>query len=286
MPSQCRSSKSVPRANVTARLLLAGLLMAAASANGADVNQPAGSPGEPQPVKKISELGLKHDSFTFVRVKYSATRGNRSRWLTDFPDADLRFSERFAHVTGLKAHPNGQQLELTDPRLKEFPFIYLVEGGGLALTDADAKALREYLLGGGFLMVDDFWGEAEWESFAAEMAKVFPDRKPVELPIEHSVFHCFYNIAAKPQVPNAAIGELSQYRGVTWERHDAREVHYRGIQDDRGRLMAIFCHNTDLGDGWSEDGANRYFYREFSMKKAFPLGINIVLYALSQSRGR
>lgn len=131
-------------------------------------------------------------------------------------------------------------------------------------------------------MVDDFWGENEWKSLEAEMKRVLPDREAVELPIEHPLFHCYYDMQEKPQVPNVMLGIQSQYSGITWERTDAKEVHYRGLEDEKGRLVAIFCHNTDLGDGWEREGENDYYFREFSLKKAYPMGINIVVYALTQ----
>jgi hypothetical protein len=103
----------------------------------------------------------------------------------------------------------------------------------------------------------------------------------VDLPLSHEIFRSFYEMRAKPQVPSIAQGVQSQFTGVTWERADAKEAHYRGLMDDRGRLMAVFCHNTDLGDGWERAGESQYYHREFSLKKAYPMGINIVVYALS-----
>ena len=130
------------------------------------------------------------------------------------------------------------------------------------------------------------WGEDEWEHLRMEMKKVFPDRDPIDLPISHPVFHCFYEMKEKPQVPNVGLGieslnPASPYFGQTWERPDAREAHYRGLIDDEGRLMVVFCHNTDLGDGWERGGADEGYYREFSLKRAYPMGINIVVYALT-----
>ena len=131
-------------------------------------------------------------------------------------------------------------------------------------------------------MVDDFWGERDWKALQAEMKRVFPDREPVELSIDHPVFHCYYDIREKPQVPKLAQALRSQSPGMKWHREDTKEAHYRGLVDDRGRLMAIFCHNTDLGDGWEREGESEYYFREFSLKRAYPMGINIVVYALTQ----
>ena len=131
-------------------------------------------------------------------------------------------------------------------------------------------------------MLDDFWGEREWAVAASEFEKVFPNQEAVELPIEHPIFHCFYDINQKPQVPNVILGIESQFTGITWERADAKEPHFRGLFDTSGRLCVIFCHNTDLGDGREREQENEYYSREFSRKKAYPMGINIVLYALTK----
>jgi hypothetical protein len=203
--------------------------------------------GAPVPVKKPVDLNFKHDSFTFVRVKYTARRPDRSRvWMTDYPDSDRNLSARFAKDTGLTTNPDGKVLSLTDPTLKQYPFIYIIEAGSLKLDDGEARSLRDYLLGGGFLMVDDFWGEAEWKNFYENIKRVFPEREPVELPLDHEVFHCFYDLKEKPQIPSIH----AWLSGLTTERWDAKEPRYRGIFDDKGRMMAIICHNTDVGDGW------------------------------------
>ena len=129
-------------------------------------------------------------------------------------------------------------------------------------------------------MVDDFWGEEEWKSLYGQIKRAFPQYDPVELDLDHPIFHYFYDIDEKPQVPMIAIGIKSQSTGITWEREDAKEAHYFGLENSEGRLMAVFCHNTDLGDGWERRGENEYYDREFCIPKAYPMGINIVLYAL------
>jgi hypothetical protein len=267
------SSISIRRA---ALLMLIGSLSAQAEFSRGQDADPQG----PKPNKQASEIQFKHDKFTFVRVQYSDTRGPRrpGSWAVDFPDADQNLSAHFQKVTGLPTDPDGRTVKLTDPELKALPFIYLVEGGGLQLRDAEVAPLREYLLGGGFLMIDDFWGEAEWESLKGQLLRVFPDREPRELDLKHPVFHSFYDITEKPQVPSIAVA-LS---GRTFERTDALEAHYRGISDDKGRLMVIICHNTDLGDGWERADEVPEYYQQYSLPKAYPMGVNIVVYALTQ----
>lgn len=230
------------------------------------------------------EQAFKTDVFTFVRIKYRSTSDGRywsNKWSIDHPDSDLNFSYRLQEMTSLKVDPDGKTLWLTDPELSHYPFVYLIEPGELRFSKEEVAALRKYLLGGGFMMVDDFWGEDEWYNFYREIKRVFPEREPEELPLSHPIFNCVFPLDEKPQIPNVGLGMESRYHGVTWERWDAKEVHYKGIFDDKNRLMMIICHNTDLGDGWEWEGYNEYFFREFSEKKAYPLGINIVVYALT-----
>jgi hypothetical protein len=223
---------------------------------------------------------FKSDVFTFVRVRYGGWGGGRrgrGDWATDYPDSDLNFSFRLQQLTSLKVNPQPKVLELTDEDLFDYPFIYLIEPGQLVFTDEEVVALRRYLLNGGFLMVDDFWGEDEWDNFYHEIKRVFPDKEPEELPLEHPIFQCVYKLSQKQQVPS--IGWV--YSGRTYERWDAQTPHYKAIHDDKGRMMAIICHNTDLGDGWEREGENVDYFREFAEKWSYPMGINIVFYAMT-----
>lgn len=224
---------------------------------------------------------FKKDVFTFVRLRYKSWGRYGGGWETDYPDSDLNFSFRLQQLTSLKVDPKPKTLELTDPELFEYPFVYMIEPGGLEFTEEEVVNLRRYLLNGGFLMVDDFWGEEEYANFYHEIKRVFPDREPQELPLDHPIFHCVFDLKEKPQLPS--INHAMRYQGtnITWEREDAKEAYYKGIFDDKGRMMAIICHNTDLGDGWEREGENEYYFREFSEKKAYPMGINIVFYVMT-----
>ena len=249
-----------------------------------------------------------HDVFTFVRIRYSSgygrggyggRSGRRSpsrdygrgygrgvsggNWATDYPDSDLNFSFRLHQLTSMEVNPDGVVLELTDPKLFNYPFIYIVEPGRLVFSAEEVKILRRYLLNGGFLMVDDFWGEDEWYNFYREIKRVFPNREPVELPLSHPIFHAVFELKEKPQIPSITVALQGRSYGITWEprRSDTSTPHYKAIYDDKGRIMSIICHNTDLGDGWEREGEDEWYFREFSEKKAYPLGINIVFYAMT-----
>jgi hypothetical protein len=231
-----------------------------------------------------NEPGFEKDTFTFVRVRYDSYRWGRrggGGWATDFPASDLNFSFRLQQLTSMKVSPEPKVLRLTDPELFDYPFIYLLEPGALEFHEEEVTALRRYLGSGGFLMVDDFWGEDEWANFYHEIRRVFPDREPLELPLEHPVFHLVYDLKKKPQIPSINHAWAGRAEGRTWERYDAKTPHYKGIFDDRGRMMVIICHNTDLGDGWEREGEDPWYFHEFSEKYAYPLGINIVVYAMT-----
>jgi hypothetical protein len=223
------------------------------------------------------------DVFTFVRIRYSSYYGGfRQKWATDYPDSDLNFSFRLQQLTSMEVDPDGKVMQLTDKELLDYPFIYLIEPGDLTFEDEEVTALRKYLLNGGFLMVDDFWGDAEWNNFELEIKRVFPKKDIVDLTIDHPIFHCVFDLQEMPQVPALQAALDGRPYGKTWERgEEGRVPHYRAIYDEKGRMMSIICHNTDLGDGWEREGENHWYFKEFSEKKAFPMGINIVFWAMT-----
>jgi hypothetical protein len=240
-----------------------------------------GTPGWENP------RGFETDVFTFTRIRYTSARrgwGRRSgSWSTDCPDSDLNLSYRLQQMTSMKCSPDGRIIELTEEGLAAYPWIYIVEAGAMTFSEAEVAALRKYLLNGGFLMFDDFWGDSAWQNVEREMRRVFPERAFTELASDHPLYSCVFQIKSKGQVPNVRTGEESQYSGVTWEDHDgdSRTVHHRAIHDDKGRMMVFAAHNTDNGDGWEREGEYEYYFRNFSEKVAYPLGINVVFYAMT-----
>ena len=193
----------------------------------------------------------------------------------------------------MKVDPNGRVVDLNSPELFDYPWIYFVEPGGWLLQDEEVPILRRYLLNGGFAMFDDFWGEYQYQVFYDQIKRVFPDREPVELPMSHPIFHGVFDIKlAKNQLqcPNIRLGERAGESGITWETHydprtgqyeECRDVHFKAIFDDKGRIMVFIAHNTDNGDGWEREGENVYYFKEFSEKRAYPLGINVIFHAMT-----
>jgi hypothetical protein len=229
------------------------------------------------------------DIFHFVRVHYTANQrrrgwgwgggeGRRGPWYIDAPDADLNLAFRLHEMTSLRVFDGETDLTLDDPKLFDYPFIYMVEPGNLYITDEEAPVLRKYLLGGGFLMLDDFWGVWEGENAFDQLKKVFPDREIQELPLNHPIFHTVFDFKQKPQVPGIYAWERS---GLSYERPDAKDVDYRAIFDDKGRMMVVFCHNTDNGDGWEREAEDPEYFRLFSEPMAYPWMINVLFYAMT-----
>ena len=243
------------------------------------------------------------DVFTFARIIYKYGKGPRISgsaspwgWITDFPDSDLNLSYRLQQMTSIKVDPDGRVLKLTDPALFDYPWIYMVEPGRMVLRDEEVPILRKYLLNGGFLMVDDFWGQMQWDNFEYEIKRALPEGEFVELPMDHPLFHCVFDLKVPKnnlQTPNIGLGKdsLNPFNpdyGITWEyyhvdytREGAKDMHVRAMLDARGRIMVIATHNCDNGDGWEREGEDDLFFHEFSEKRAFPLGINIIFYAMT-----
>ncbi len=215
-------------------------------------------------------------AFFFTRAAYTDYGGRRfGAWSTDFPKADRQFVIGVKHLTILDAFERENPVGLDDPELRRYPFLYAVEVGYMALAAAEVQGLRDYLLAGGFLVVDDFWGTLEWQSFEAQMARVLPGFPVVDIPRDHPMMNAFYNVGEILQVPNIRLGRAG---GRTWER-DGYEPALRGIFDDLGRLLVVINWNTDLGDAW--EWAEDPWYPIRFANFAYQLGVNMIMYGMS-----
>lgn len=246
-----------------------------------------GGHGNEYPTWPVSK-SLPNDVFTFARIRYNSSGGRgwgRSgrQWATDYPDSDLNMSYRLQQLTSLQVNPNGAVVDIDPEQIRHYPFLYMIEVGNISLTDEEAKAMRDYMLNGGFVMVDDFWGTDAWENFEIALKQIWPDRKIEEIPLEHEIFHMVFPLKVKPQIPHIRFAEYVIQQGITYEfdKPGSEHVHYRGVFDDKRRLMMVICWNTDTGEGWEQEGTDPWYFREFSEKYAYPLGINIIFYALT-----
>jgi len=215
-------------------------------------------------------------NFYFTRGVYTGfRRGGFESWAVDYPKADRQFLIGLRRLTNIEAYELENPLRLDDPNLRRYPFLYMLEVGYMSLTEAEAVGLREYLLAGGFLLIDDFWGTWEWMNFETEMQRVLPGYRIVDLPSDHELLSVFYDIDGLVQVPNVGQGVRG---GPTWEQ-DGFEPSLRGILDDKGRLMVAINWNTDLGDAW--EWAENPFYPLKYSNFAYQIGINSIIYAMS-----
>ena len=227
------------------------------------------------PVARAVLNGRGAHAFYFTRGIYS-DGGNRwgSAWATDYPKADRQFLTVLRRLTNLDAYDSENAVALDDPELRRFPFLYILEVGYMELTPAEAAGLRGYILAGGFVFVDDFWGTRQWQNFEQQMRQVLPEYPIVDLSLEHPIFSSFYNISEILQVP--AINNIR--RGRTSEQ-DGYEAYVRGIFDERGRLLMLINWNTDLGDAW--EWAEQPDYPLKYSTFAYQVGVNAVVYAMS-----
>ncbi len=252
--------------------------------------------GTPVPIW-TNHPGMARDVFTFARVRYTRQDENSvwwkgGYWYSDMPDSDLNLSFRLQQLTSWKTDPDGRIIDLNSPELFDYPFIYMVEPGLMTLEDDEIPALRRYLLNGGFLMADDFWGEPQWANFEREMKRVFPERTFSEVETNHPLFSVVFPMARPKeqlQVPNVMVGRRAEETGVTWEIHQGadgqrvpcKDVHFRALLDDKNRLMVFACFNTDYGDGWDREGEDEYFFRRFAEGISYPMAINILFYVMT-----
>ena len=231
-----------------------------------------------------------HRAFTFSRILYDSDRrepGGQG-WHTDYPSADqnlmIRLSEMTTTHVGFDRHnePDHVVVRLTDDELFDYPFIFMSDVGTIYLSQIEVDRLRQYLLKGGFLWVDDFWGPYAWEQWLSEIGKVLPPGSfPVfDIPDEHPILRVQYDVDEIPQIPS--IQHWRRSGGATTSERGVRsdEVHFRGIADTDGRLMVLMSHNTDIADGWEREGEDYEFFYRFSVK-AYAVGINTVVHAMT-----
>ncbi len=228
-------------------------------------------------------------AFAFCRVAYTQVRREPmgQGWRTDYPDADRNLMLRLSQLTKTpirttqQGRPDHLIVRLTDDEIFDCPFVFMSDVGTMRMNTEEVQRLRRYLAQGGFLWVDDFWGSFAWEMWAQEIGKVLPpDTHPIEdIPQDHMLFNALYNVLdGVPQVPSIQFWRRGQ--GTSEQGFDSSVPHLRGIEDDKGRIVVLMSHNTDIADGWEREGEDDAFFFAYS-PKAYALGINIILYAMT-----
>jgi uncharacterized protein DUF4159 len=197
-----------------------------------------------------------------------------SSWTQDYPRADRHFVLALRRLTRLHTRSVEQPVDLDDGDQYNWPWLYAVRPGEWKLTDSQAQALREYLLRGGFFMADDFWGSSEWEVFMESLRKVFPNRRVVDIPNQDQIFHVVYDLDDRYRVPGA--WGVYSYRPY---QNDGSVPYWRGIYDDKGRIMVAIVANSDLGDSW--EYADDPDYPEKYSALGIRIGVNYILYAMT-----
>jgi hypothetical protein len=226
--------------------------------------------------------------FNFCRVMFASNRREKRGWDTDYPGAEINFSVRLAELTKTRVtqQPNKQLAEfvvvrLTDPALFQCPFVLMEDAGTASFNEAEVKAFREYLLKGGYVFVSDYWGTYGQRQFDEQIGRVLPrDKYPImDLPMDHPIWHAQFDVKEIPQMPSIQswrrTGGGDTERGVAPGTQTAR-----GIADEKGRLMVVMIHNSDIPDGWEREGEDDEYFLRFS-PDAYAVGINVVLYALT-----
>ncbi len=235
---------------------------------------------EDDDVQTPGDAGEKTE-YAFARLQYpSYGRGPggiwamRGNWTIDYPKADRQFVQGVRRLSRIHTRSVEQVVDLESDEIYNWPWVYVVEPGHWELTEKHAAKLRDFLLRGGFLMTDDFHGTYDWDVFMESMVKVFPDRPVVDLDNKEAIFHVLYDLDDKFQIP----GVVTFGSGKTYE-YDGVEAKWRGIVDDKGRVMVAICHNMDLGDAWEH--ADHPQYPEKYASLAYRIGINYIIYAMT-----
>jgi hypothetical protein len=202
-------------------------------------------------------------------------REGGTSWTQDYPRADRHFAQAMRRLSLVHARSVEQPVNLDDgDDAFNYPWMNAGEMGDWKLTEDQAAALREYLLRGGFIMLDDFWGTEEWNRFMESMQRVFPDRPVVEIDNADPIFHIVYDLDDRYQVP----GQWALVRGSTY-RNDGSTPHWRGIYDDNGRVMVAMTFNSDVGDSW--EWADDPGYPEKYSALGIRIGVNYVIYSMT-----
>ena len=226
--------------------------------------------------------------FQFCRlVAREAANGDGAGWSVDYPRADLNLSVRLSELTRAPvsmdagSQPKALLVNLGEPEIvAHCPFLMMTEPGRAYFAPEEAVALREYLLRGGFLWADDYWGEYAWDFFENSLRQLLPSASYpiVDLPRDHPMFHQVFDASNVPQIPGIGYWDGA---GRTWERSPRESVaHIRAINDASGRVMVLLTHDTDFGDSYERESENPQYFMKFSVP-GYAFGINAIVYSMT-----
>jgi hypothetical protein len=223
--------------------------------------------------------------FTICRIMYTSVRreADGAGWQTDYPLGDNNVLIRLGELTrtrisqDARRQPNHWVVRLTDDALFNCPYAVASDVGTMGLSGVEVERLRAYLLKGGFLWVDDFWGTAAWEHWSRVIGEVLPGRPIEDVPLTDPIFQSQFAMKSVPQVPRypfwVATGGQTSERG-----EDSRVPHFRAIRDDHGRIMVVMTHNTDIADSWEREAEEPAYFQRFSVT-GYALAVDVLLYA-------
>ena len=204
--------------------------------------------------------------------------GGGGSWATDYPASDCKFMWGVERLSGVRVYDRTpHSVAIMDPELFKYPYLYVVEPGrGMDLSKEEALQLREFMLRGGFMHWDDFWGLGALANVEFQIRKIFPEYPLKELDMRAEVFHTFFDVDKVMQIPNVSRACNGQ---PTWESSDDKEPRIFGLSDDKGRLMAVITYNSDLGDAW--EWMDNPCYPEVFSSQAYRMGLNFIIYSMS-----
>src|SRR5208282_654869 len=274
-----RINSGVRRGAVVAGILLcalaAGLLFSARGQQSYESGGIIDMDGQRFPPENPNEKA----EWTFARFHYDLGEDfgyyRFQRWAADYPKADRQFVRGVKRLTLIEARSTEHVVDANSDDLFNWPWIYVEDGGAWRLSEKQAARLREYLLRGGFMMVDDSHGNEEWENLVAGLRMILPGRPIEDLANPDEILHVVYDLDDRVQVPGTRY-----IWGRRW-RYDADSAtpRWRAIRDDKGRILVAICHNSDVGDAW--EWADSAEYPEHPASVAYRIGVNYIIYAMT-----
>ncbi|MEQ1760976.1 MAG: DUF4159 domain-containing protein [Vicinamibacterales bacterium] len=272
-------------------LILATLIAASSAYVSAQFPQGLGGlRGEQGDPPEFPPKDFPDSDFVTCRMLYTSVRreANGAGWRTDYPWGERHLMIRLSELTKTRVSflskevPHAWLVRLTDQTLFQCPFLVASDVGTVGLSPIEAERLREYLLKGGFLWVDDFWGDAAWEQWSREIGRALPASEFAieDVSLEDPIFHSMMEVEKVPQITSIRFWRASGGRSTSERGDQSAVAHFRGIRDQHGRLMVVMTHNTDVADSWEREGEDPEFFYQFS-PDGYALGINVALYALT-----